>query len=336
MNDGKILLAHGSGGQLGNDLIEKHFLPLIGNPILNKLNDQGIFEVNSQKFAFSTDSYVIYPIFFPGGNIGELAVNGTINDVAMCGATPLYISLSLIIEEGFPISDLEKILRSIKKAVEESNVQIITGDTKVVTKGNVDGIFINTAGVGVINGEANISADNLQVGDKIIVSGYIADHGIAILAIREGLIFDKPILSDTMSLNDLVYDMLNSGCDIHAMRDPTRGGLASTLNEFAKKSNVSISIEEDKLPIREQVSEACNILGINPLHVANEGKLVAVVNSKNSDKLLQTMKRHPKGEHASVIGEVTEIPEGKVTMKTKKGSNIIVDMIVGDQLPRIC
>lgn len=336
MNNDRILLAHGGGGKLGNELIEKVFLPILGNPILNKLNDQGMFEINSTKFAFTTDSYVVNPIFFPGGNIGDLAVHGTVNDLSMGGAKPLYLSLGLIVEEGFPMKDLETILHSIKIAVENAQVQIITGDTKIVNKSAVDGIFINTAGIGVIESDQIISADNLQVGDKIILSGYLADHGIAIMSQREGLVFENPVQSDSAPLNALVEEMLKTGAEIHAMRDPTRGGLASTLNEFAQKSGVGIVIEEDKIPVREEVIEACEILGIDPLYVANEGKLVAVVKAAGADTIVRAMKKNRFGRDARIIGEVTDAHRDKVIMKTRINTNRVVDMAVGEQLPRIC
>jgi len=336
MKKDKILLAHGGGGRFSNDLIEKYFLPILGNPILNKLNDQGVFEINSTRFAFTTDSYVIKPIFFPGGDIGELAVYGTVNDLSMGGARPLYLSLGLIIEEGFPMTDLQKIINSIKKATIQSEVQIITGDTKVVNKGGADGIFINTAGVGIIETSLNISAENLQHGDIVIISGYIADHGIAILSKREGLIFSNPIQSDTAPLNRLVGRILQTGAKIHAMRDPTRGGLASTLNEFAKKSNVGIVIEEERLPIREEVREACDILGLDPLYVANEGKFVTVVDRNDADIVLNAMKEDPLGKTANIIGKVTDSHKGTVIMETKNASTRVVDMPSGEQLPRIC
>lgn len=336
MKHDRIKLAHGGGGLLSNELIEGLFLPIIGNPILNKLNDQGVFEINSSRFAFTTDSYVINPIFFPGGDIGELAVYGTVNDLAMGGATPLGLSLGLIIEEGFPIEDLKKIFDSIKKATEISGTQIITGDTKVVNKGSVDGIFINTAGVGIIENDIYISSDNLKAGDKIIISGYIGDHGIAIMAVREGLIFDNPVQSDTAPLNRLVSSMLKTNAKINAMRDPTRGGVSSTLNEFASKSNVGIIIDEESLPIRKEVIEACEILGFDPLHIANEGKMVAVVDKDSADVVLQVIRNDPLGKMANIIGEVTDSHKGKVILKTKIGTTRIVDMISGEQLPRIC
>ena len=336
MKTDKILLAHGSGGQLGNELIEELFLPILGNPILNRLNDQGVFEINSTRFAFTTDSYVVNPIFFPGGNIGELAVYGTVNDLSVGGAKPLYLSLGLIIEEGFLIGELKRILNSIKEAALRSQVQIITGDTKVVNQGAVDRIFINTAGVGIVEIDQDISADKLQLGDRIILSGTIGDHGMTIIAVREGLIFENPLKSDSAPLNKLVSEMLQTGVAIHAMRDPTRGGLASTLNEFARRSAVGIVIDEAKLPIRGEVREACEILGIDPLHVANEGKLVAVVPREGAEQVLRTMRKNSLGKMAGIIGEVTGEHKGKVIMKTRIGTTKVIDMMVGEQLPRIC
>ncbi len=336
MKKEKIQLAHGGGGLLSSNLIEKFFLPIIGNSILNKLNDQGVFEINASKLAFTTDSYVINPIFFPGGDIGDLSVYGTVNDLSVGGARPLYLSLGLIIEEGFPMEELKKIIESIQRAVEISGVRIITGDTKVVNKGGADGIFINTAGIGVIETDIDISAENLQIGDKVIVSGYIGDHGIAIMAVREGLIFDNPVQSDSAPLNSLVERILQTDAKIRAMRDPTRGGVAATLNEFANKSNVGIKIEEENLPIRQEVREACEILGFDPLYVANEGKLVAVVERDNADTVLRAMRKDPLGKKAKIIGEVTDSHKGKVIMKTTIGTTSVVDMHTGEQLPRIC
>ncbi len=332
----RIQLAHGGGGRLGNELVEDFFLPIIGNPILNKLNDQGVFEVNSSRFAFTTDSYVINPIFFAGGDIGELSIYGTVNDISMGGARPLYLTLGLIIEEGFPMEDLKKILQSIRKASERSEVQIIAGDTKVVNKGGVDGIFINTSGVGIIENDLNLSAENLKPGDKIIVSGYMGDHGIAIMSQREGLVFDNPVQSDSAPLNKLVQDILATNAEVHAMRDPTRGGVTSTLNEFAAKSEVGIVIEEETLPVREEVIEACEILGLDPLYVANEGKMVVVVKEESADRVLEAMRKNPLGEQAVIIGEVTDSHKGKVVMKTRTGSTKVVDMLTGEELPRIC
>ncbi|MBI5575767.1 MAG: hydrogenase expression/formation protein HypE [Deltaproteobacteria bacterium] len=336
MKHDKIQLAHGGGGRLSHELIEKVFLPIIGNPILNVLNDQGIFEVNGSKFAFTTDSYVITPIFFPGGDIGDLAVYGTVNDLAMGGAMPLYLSLGLIIEEGFPMDDLKRILVSVNRAAETAGVKIITGDTKVVNKGSVDGIFVNTAGVGIVKNSLNVSGMNLEAGDKVLVSGYIGDHGIAIMSVREGLIFKKPVQSDTAPLHKLVDDILETNAEVHAMRDPTRGGVASTLNEFAEKSGVGILIEEETLPVRDEVREACEILGLDPLYVANEGKMIAVVRGSDAGSVLDAMLKNPHGTNARIIGEVTDSHKGKVILKTKLGTARVVDMFTGEQLPRIC
>jgi hydrogenase expression/formation protein HypE len=332
----RIQLAHGGGGRLSNELVEEILLPIIGNPILDKLNDQGIFSVNSSRFALTTDSYVINPIFFPGGDIGELAVYGTVNDLAMGGARPLYLSLGLIIEEGFPLADLKKIMHSIKKAADRSDVRIVTGDTKVVNKGCADGIFINTSGIGVVENDRYLSADNLKIGDKVLVSGYIGDHGIAIMSVREGLVFQNPVQSDSAPLNKLVESVLETNAELHAMRDPTRGGVASTLNEFAARSGVGILLEEDQVPIRPEVVEACDILGLDPLYVANEGKAVIIAAAGDAEKVLQAMKADPLGAMSRVIGEVTEMHPGKVLMRTRQGTTRVVDMLSGEQLPRIC
>ncbi|MGD0780858.1 MAG: hydrogenase expression/formation protein HypE [Dehalococcoidales bacterium] len=330
----KILLAHGSGGKLMHDLIQS-FLPDLANPILEKMEDSAVFNV-SGKLAFTTDSYVVNPIFFPGGDIGRLAVCGTVNDLAMSGAKPLYLSLSFIIEEGLPIADLKKILTSIKKAAAEADVKIVTGDTKVVNKGSADKLFVNTAGVGSVPEGVNISASNAKVGDKVILSGNIGDHGVAVLSQREGLKFDTPVPSDCAPLHKLVADMLAAASNIHCMRDPTRGGLATTLNDFAEKSNVGIRIEEDKIPVAKAVLAACELLGLDPLYIANEGKLVAVVPAKYTDAVLFAMKKNKYGRNAVIIGEVTAEHSQRVVMKTTLGASRIVDMPVGELLPRIC
>ena len=330
-----ILLAHGSGSKLSHDLIEKSFLPPLDNPLLAKLDDSAVFDV-SGRLAFTADSYVVSPIFFPGGDIGRLAVCGTINDLAMSGATPLYLSLSLIIEEGLSLNELKKVIGSIKAAAEEAEVKIITGDTKVVNRGNADKLFINTSGIGTVSQGVDISGANAQVGDKIILSGTIGDHGIAVMSQREGLKFSVPIQSDCAPLNELVSQMLEASSQIHCLRDPTRGGLATTLNEFAKQSGVGIRIEEEKIPVHDGVRAACELLGFDPLYVANEGKLVAVVDSQDTDRILASMKRNPHGVDASIIGEVTEERRGRVIMKTRLGASRIVDMLSGELLPRIC
>jgi hydrogenase expression/formation protein HypE len=331
----KILLSHGSGGKLAHDLIERSFLKSFYNPFLAKLDDSAVFET-SGKLAFTTDSYVVSPIFFPGGDIGKLSVCGTVNDLAMCGAKPLYLSLAFIIEEGLLQKDLDKIVDSIQKTATEAGVEIVTGDTKVVNRGCADKLFINTAGVGIIPRGVNISGSNARPGDKVILSGTIGDHGIAVLSKREGLSFTTELKSDCAPLGGLVATMLRASHNIHTMRDPTRGGLATTLNELAKQSQVSIRIEEDKIPVREEVLGACEMLGLDPLYVANEGKLVAVVPPEDADKILKVMRKHKYGKNAVIIGEVNADHPGRVVMKTILGTSRIVDMLVGDPLPRIC
>ena len=330
-----ILLAHGSGGKLSHELVEKNFLPFLANPALNKLDDSAIFEA-SGRLAFTTDSYVVNPIFFPGGDIGKLAVCGTTNDLAMNGAKPLYLSLSAIIEEGFPIGELEQIMKSIKKAVEEAEVSIITGDTKVVNQGQADKLFITTSGVGIISPGVDISGANARAGDTVLLSGTIGDHGIAIMSQREGLRFSMALESDCAPLNKLVSQMLEVSSKIHCLRDPTRGGLATTLNEFARQSKAGIVVEEVKIPVKEEVKAACELLGLDPIYVANEGKLVAIVDPSDADKILAQMKRNIYGKDAAIIGEITKEHPGKVIMKTKLGPSRIVDMLSGELLPRIC
>lgn len=330
----KVLLAHGSGGKLMHDLIQS-FLPDLANPILEKMDDSAVFDIKG-KVAFTTDSYIVNPIFFPGGDIGKLAVCGTVNDLAMNGAKPLYLSLAFIIEEGLPIADLKKVLGSIKKAAAEADVKIVTGDTKVVNKGSADKLFINTAGVGIVPEGIDISAANAKPGDKIILSGNIGDHGIAVLSQREGLKFNTPIPSDCAPLNGLVAGMLKVSRKIRCMRDPTRGGLATTLNDFAEQSNVGITIEERKIPIAKAVLAACELLGLDPLYVANEGKLVAVVPTKDAEVILAVIKKNKYGKNATIIGEVTAEHPRRVVMKTALGASRIIDMPVGELLPRIC
>ena len=331
----RILLAHGSGGKLSHDLIEKSFVPTLGNPILNKLDDSAVFEL-SGRLAFTTDSYTVSPIFFPGGDIGRLAVCGTVNDLAMNGATPLYLSLSFIIEEGLRVSELKKIVDSTYQAANEAQIKIVTGDTKVVNQGSADKLFINTSGVGIIPPGVDISGVNAIPGDKVILSGSLGDHGIAVLSQREGFELNVPIESDCAPLNRLVIEILEMSTNLHCLRDPTRGGLATTLNEFAKQSNVGIRIYEDSLPVSEAVQAACELLGFDPLYVANEGKLVAVVAPADADKVLTKMRQNRYGSKANIIGEIVEEHPGRVIMKTRLGSSRIVDMPVGELLPRIC
>ena len=331
----KILLAHGSGGKLAHELVEKSFLQALSNPLLAKMDDSATFDF-SGRLAFTTDSYVVNPIFFPGGDIGKLAVCGTVNDLAMSGAKPLYLSLAFIIEEGLPYSELSKIVESTQRAAQEAGVQIVTGDTKVVHRGSADKLFINTAGVGIIPEGVDISGSKATPGDKVILSGTIGDHGIAVLSQREGLSFSTRLKSDCAPLNSLVAAMLAASPNIHCLRDPTRGGLATSLNELAKQSEVGIRIEEKKVPVREEVLAACEMLGFDPLYVANEGKLVAIVPAEDANKVLAAMQENQYGKEAAIIGEVTGEQPGRVVMKTCLGTSRIIDMLVGDLLPRIC
>jgi hydrogenase expression/formation protein HypE len=335
MNAETILLAHGSGSRLSHELIEKNLLPPLTNPLLAKLDDSAVFDL-SGRLAFTTDSYVVSPIFFPGGDIGKLAVCGTVNDLSMSGAMPLYLSLSFIIEEGLTLGELKKVVNSVKAAAEEAGVKIITGDTKVVNRGSADKLFINTSGIGIIPENIDISGSNARVGDKIILSGTIGDHGIAVMSQREGLKFSVPVQSDCAPLNRLVSDMLQASPLIHCLRDPTRGGLATTLNEFARQSGAGIMIEEEKIPVRNAVRAACELLGFDPLYVANEGKLVAITAPNDAGKILTKMKRNKYGAEASVIGEVTAEHKSRVIMRTRLGASRIVDMLSGELLPRIC
>jgi hydrogenase expression/formation protein HypE len=331
----KILLAHGSGGRLAHDLVEKSFVKTLANPLLDRLDDSAVFEL-SGRMAFTTDSYVVSPIFFPGGDIGKLAVCGTVNDLAMSGAKPLYLSLAFIIEEGLLLSELGKIVGSVQKAAKEAGVEIVTGDTKVVPRGSADRLFVNTAGVGLIPEGVDISGDKAKPGDKVILSGAIGDHGIAVMSRREGISFATKLKSDCAPLGGLVADMLEVSQNINCLRDPTRGGLASTLNELASQSKVSIRIEEKDIPVREAVLGACEMLGFDPLYIANEGRLVAIVPPEDADKILKAMKNNKYGREAVIIGEVAARPPGRVVMKTVLGAHRIVDMLVGDLLPRIC
>ena len=332
----RILLGHGSGGKLSAELVRDVFLPALGNPTLARLNDQAIVQVNGSRLAITTDSFVVKPLFFPGGDIGSLAVHGTINDLAMGGAQPLFLSVAFILEEGLPLETLQRVVASLQRAAADANVQIVTGDTKVVEKGKGDGLFINTTGIGLVPDGLELSADCARPGDKVILSGFIGDHGIAILAQREGLEFETTIESDSAAVHTLVASMLKKSAAIRCMRDPTRGGLSSTLNEIAEQSRVGIEIEEERIPVREDVRGACEMLGLDPLYVANEGKLVAIVAPDAADELVQTMRAHPLGKEARIIGTVTEKNAGLVTMRTTLGTTRIVDMLAGDQLPRIC
>jgi hydrogenase expression/formation protein HypE len=332
----RVLLAHGSGGKLSAELLHQVFLAEFDSPLLRALNDQAVFDVGNARVAFTTDSFVVKPLFFPGGNIGELAVNGTINDLAMAGARPLFLSAAFIIEEGFAMEQLRRIVASFQQAASRAGVAVVTGDTKVVEKGSADGVFINTSGIGLVPSGVNLSADQAQAGDRVIVSGCIGDHGIAVMAQREGIEFETTVESDTAALHTLVAAMLDAANEVRCLRDPTRGGLSSTCNEIAQQSKVGIELLEEAIPIREQVRGACELLGLDPLYVANEGKLVAIVAPQVAEKILAVMRSHPLGRDAAIIGSVTESNTGLVTMRTAFGTTRIVDMLAGDQLPRIC
>ncbi len=331
----KILLDHGSGGRASHELIEKFFLPRFHNPFLNEMNDSAVFEVNGAKLAFTTDTYVVDPIFFPGGDIGSLAVCGTVNDLAMRGAWPRYLSVGFIIEEGFPLKDLEQILLSMERAAREAGISVVTGDTKVVPRGNADKIFINTAGIGLVPNGVDIAGQNARPGDLVLISGTIGDHGLTILSKREGLSFESSLKSDAAPLNHLVREMLAAG-EIHVLRDPTRGGLATTLNEIARQSRVGIEIYEEAVPVRESVVAAAEILGLDPFYIANEGKLIAILPRAQTEAVLAAMKKNSYGQDAAVIGEVKEEHPGRVVMKTTIGGKRLMDMLAGEQLPRIC
>ncbi|UCC78781.1 MAG: hydrogenase expression/formation protein HypE [Candidatus Zixiibacteriota bacterium] len=332
-----IQLAHGSGGKMMNDLVQKLFLWAFDNNQLNRQDDNAVIEIYGNRFTFTTDSFVVDPIFFPDSDIGELAVNGTVNDISIGGAVPLYLSVGLIIEEGFPLEDLRKIVVSIKNAAHRADVSVVTGDTKVVNKGKGDKIFINTSGIGVIKHDFKIGPEYIKPGDVILINGGIAEHGIAVISKRENLAFETTVISDTAPLNNLIERIIEaSGEAVHAMRDPTRGGVAATLNEFADISKVGIRIIEDRIPAKEAVRGACEILGFDPLYVANEGKLVVLVSKEKADAVLDAMRAHPLGKEAAIIGEVISDNPGMVSMQTGIGGWRIVDMPVGEQLPRIC
>ena len=329
----RILLGHGSGGKMMHQLIREHFSPVFG---IEGTGDSAVVSVPSMRLAYTTDSYVVTPLFFPGGNIGDLAVCGTVNDLAVAGAEPLFLTAGFIIEEGFPLADLKKIVASMAAAAKQAQVRIVAGDTKVVNKGKADGIFINTSGLGVLHEGTDIAASRIKAGDKVIISGEIGNHGVAIIAERNGLTFDPPVQTDSRPLNDLVRKMLASAKDIHFMRDPTRGGLATTLKEAALESSLCIKIREDALPIPPQVKGACGLLGLDPLYVANEGILIAILDSLNADALVAAMKKHPFGRRAAIIGDVIEAPSGMVLLETSIGGSRIIDMLPGELLPRIC
>ncbi len=338
----RIVLGHGSGGRMSYELITKTFLPMLDNPILRTGDDAGALflpkeaDKSGLKIAVSTDSHVVLPLFFPGGDIGRLAICGTVNDVAMLGAEPLYLTAGFILEEGLQIEILRKVVESMHLAAHEANVQVIAGDTKVVQNGRADGLYINTTGFGLIPDGINISGSMAKPDDVVIVSGTIGDHGIAVLAARGELNFETTITSDIAPLNGLVKTMLNVSEEIHVLRDPTRGGLATSLNEIALQSNVGIKIYEDSIPVKPAVTAACEMLGFDPLYVANEGKLVAIVEKKRADQILSAMKNHPLGMDAAIIGTITSNAGDHVMMKTTYGTTRLVDMLSGEMLPRIC
>lgn len=343
----RIILGHGSGGKLSHDLIESLFLPSFTNPILETGDDSAVFplrdgddtlqgQLSKDEIAFTTDSYVVKPIFWPGGDIGKLAVCGTVNDLAMVGAIPLYLSAAFVIEEGLLISSLRRVVASMKKAAKEAGVKIVAGDTKVVERGGADGLFINTAGVGMLSTGVRISGHNAQPGDMILLSGTIGDHGIAVMAARDGFVFGNGFKSDVAPLNHLVAAVLGTSDKVHTMRDPTRGGLGTTLNEIAHQSNVGIRIMEEKIPVQEEVAAGCEILGYDPLYVANEGKVVICVAPEDAEKVVRVMRETRYGHQATIIGEVLPEPKARVVMKTRVGGTRIVNMPVGEMLPRIC
>lgn len=336
-----INMSHGSGGKKMRDLIEDVFLTAFDNPMLSLLEDQAITNLSEMtakgdRLAFTTDSYVVSPLFFPGGNIGSLSVNGTINDLAMCGAVPLFLSCGMVLEEGLSVEDLRAVVDTMRKMADAAGVSIVTGDTKVVEKGAADRMFVNTAGIGVVPAGINISSKRARPGDKIILNGHLGDHGCAILLARNELEIESDIVTDCQPLHGLVAAMLKVCPDIHCLRDATRGGLGTVLNEFAESSGVGLSLQETAIPIKENVKGACELLGLDPLYLANEGKLVAIVPSENAADTLNAMRQHVAGRDSAIIGEVIESPEAYVTMRTGFGGSRIVDMLVGEQLPRIC
>ncbi|HXH48152.1 MAG TPA: hydrogenase expression/formation protein HypE [Terriglobia bacterium] len=332
----QIVLGHGSGGKLTQDLVEKLFLANFSNEYLAQLDDQAVLEVNGSRLAFTTDSFVVTPIFFPGGDIGRLAVNGTVNDLAMSGATPRFIAAAFILEEGLASDDLVRVVDSMRQAAQDAGVLLVTGDTKVVNRGKGDQVFITTTGLGILERPVKISADQAQPGDRILLSGAIGDHGMAIMSRREGLEFEGPIESDTAALHTLVQAMLDVSTQVHCLRDPTRGGVATVLNEIAARSQVGMELDARSFPVRESVKGACEILGLDPLYVANEGKLVAVVAPEVADAMLERMRSHPLGREACCIGQVVAAHPRRVLLRTEIGGTRVLDVMMGEALPRIC
>jgi hydrogenase expression/formation protein HypE len=332
----KILLEHGSGGLLSNELIAKVFLPHFGNSYLERMEDSAVLSVGNQKLCFTTDSYVVSPVFFPGGNIGSLAVHGTVNDLAVCGGKPLYMSAGYILEEGFPFASLAKIVQSMADAARRAGIKIVTGDTKVVSRGAVDGIFINTSGIGIIEYAGSLSVKSIAPGDVIILNGTIGDHGAAIMQARENLGLETDIISDSAPLNGLIAEILKVSSDIHCMRDATRGGLGAILAEIAQNANIRINISEQDIPVGENVRGICEILGLDPMFLANEGKMVVFCPAAEAAKVLAVMKGHEFGRNAAVIGNVAQSSQGRVVLKTSIGGERIVDLPTGELVPRIC
>lgn len=332
-----VTLAHGGGGRLTQMLIERMFLPAFANPALQQLHDGAALDVGGARVAISTDSFVISPLFFPGGDIGSLAVHGTVNDLAMCGARPLALTAALILEEGLPMEQLWQVVRSMQLASQAVGVSVITGDTKVVDRGKGDGVFINTTGIGLIPAGVQVAPTRARPGDVVLISGQVAVHGIAIMSVREGLEFETALESDSAPLHAIVASVLDAAGDaVHVLRDPTRGGVASALNEIAAAARVGIRLEENRIPIQDEVRGACEILGLDPLYVANEGKFLAIVAREAADAALAAMRSHPLGREAAIIGEVTGEHAGKVVLRSRIGGTRVVDMLSGEQLPRIC
>jgi hydrogenase expression/formation protein HypE len=336
MDSKVILLAHGSGGKATHQLIDDVFVPRLDNSFLKELTDSALLPVGDGNILFTTDGYVVDPPFFPGGDIGRLAINGTVNDLAVCGGKPLYVSLALILEEGFPLDKLDAIIQSVAEAAREAGVKVVTGDTKVVGHGSADKIFITTSGIAVLHPYASLSIKNIRPGDKIILSGSIGDHGIAVMLEREGLELKSNIVSDTAPLHKMAEEIIQERAAIRFMRDPTRGGIATTLNEIALQSQLGVTINETAIPIKPEVAGASEILGLDPLYIANEGKLIAIVDPKHADNILSIMQKNKYGSDAAIIGTITEDFPGKVILKTRIGGSRIVDMLAGEQLPRIC
>ena len=332
----KVLLAHGGGGRLTQQLLDKIFLPSFDNPLLGQKHDGALLELGGQKLAFTTDSFVVHPLFFPGGDIGTLAVNGTVNDLAMCGARPKWLSAGFILEEGLPMETLWRVAQSMKQAAMAAGVWLVTGDTKVVDRGKGDGLFINTAGIGTIEHGKVIAPSQVQPGDAVLISGDLGRHGMAIMSMRESLEFESTIESDCAPLNGPVQALLNAGAEVHCLRDLTRGGLASALNEIASAAHLQVNVNETAVPVQEQVQAACEILGLDPLYVANEGRFVAFVAPKDQEKVLEMLRQHEVSKGVCVIGHVVAGTAGLVTIKSRIGASRILDLLSGEQLPRIC